>query len=122
MPQDHEYLSGHKSTKEKQQKVLVALASAGEFGLTSREMAMREDPGNVSAGSAWGSCFTNLHQEGSIKALTELRNGNHIYVMPYEVRGRDTWPGYRHKGTQVVTEAVFVVKHCATCTCSKEES
>jgi hypothetical protein len=122
MPEDHEYPSGHKSPKEKQQKVLVALTSAGYHGLTSREMAERENPGDVSAGSAWGSCFTNLHQEGSIKALAEHRNGNHVYVMPNQVWDRETWPGYRHKGTQIVTETetIFIVRHCETCTCEEK--
>jgi hypothetical protein len=109
MPRDHEYPSGHKTPKEKQQKVLDRLAEYGPYGLTSREMAQISTPGDVSAVNGWGSCFTVLRQEKQIVALQERREDHHVYVMPQWLMGRDTWPGYRHRG------------HCATCTCEEEK-
>ena len=113
MPRDHDYPSGHITKKEKQFKVLVALESAGPDGLTSRELAQIEQPGDVSAQSAWGSAFTVLHQENAITALAERRGGHHIYVGNEYVGGRDTWPGYRHKGTVIITHTVVI--HCSAC-------
>lgn len=116
MPKDHVYPSGHKTPREKQQKVLAALTQAGFTGMTSREMAQHETPGDVSAVNGWGSCFTTLHQEKLIIALAKLREDHHVYVMPEYVRGRETWPGYRHRGTTIKT----IVIHCRTCACPKE--
>lgn len=111
-------MSGHKTPKEKQQRVLVALARAGRDGLTSRELAKVETPGDVSAVSAWGSAFTVLHQENLIAALAERRDAHHVYVMPEHVGDRATWPGYRHRGSGQI---VVITKHCRTCTCPEEE-
>jgi hypothetical protein len=108
---DHEYPSGHKTPKERQQKVLAAVNDAGLVGLTPREFAKRMTPGDVSAVNGWGGAFTVLRQEKFIVALDERREDHHVYVMEENVAGRKTWPGYRHKGT------VIIVKHCATCTC-----
>lgn len=119
MPRDHEYPSGHKTPREKQQKVLLALSSAGGYGMTSREMAKIETPGDVSAVTAWGSCFTVLHQEKLIVALKETREDHHVYVTPDNVAGRPTWPGYRHKGTKIIVRSVVIIKHCKTCTCEE---
>jgi hypothetical protein len=121
MPEDHEYDSGHKTPREKQQKVLTALARVNGDGLTSREMAEIEDPGNVSAGTGWASCFSVLHQEKLVACLTAKREGYRIYLLPEFVYGRETWPGYRHKGTVVETKTIIITRteHCATCTCEE---
>ena len=117
MPTDREYPSGHKTPKEKQQKVLAALAWAGRDGLTSREFAKMENPGDVSAVNGWGGAFTLLRQEHSIVALAQRREDHHVYVLPQHIDDRQTWPGYRHKGSGVV-----IVTHCVTCTCGKEKN
>lgn len=119
MPRDHEYPSGHKTPAEKQKRVLAALAVVGPDGLTSRELAKIETPGDVSAVNGWGSAFTVLRQEKLIVALRERREDHHVYVMPEHLLGRDTWKGYHHKG-----DTVFIVKtvviHCKTCTCEEK--
>lgn len=118
MPEDHEYPSGHKTPREKQQKVLRALAHAGWDGLTSREFAKIMTPGDVSAVNGWGGCFTVLHQEGLIEALQERREDHHVYVGLEYVGDRPTWPGYRHRG--YLGAGMVIVRHCETCTCDKE--
>jgi hypothetical protein len=107
MPKDHVYPSGHKTPKEKQMKVLVALAKVGPDGLTPHEMAEIEDPGNVSAMNMWGSAFTNLRKGKEIVGLQESRLGHHVYVLKPWVKGRQIWKGYGH--------------HCKTCSCPPEE-
>ena len=114
--QDHEYPSGHKITTAKQQKLLDALAVAGRYGLTPREQAQNEGE-DVSGVNGWGGVFTVLRQRGYIKGLTQMRESHHVYVLPEHLHGRETWAGYRHKGT--VIETVIIVKHCETCTCEE---
>lgn len=119
MPNDHEYPSGHKTPRDKQLKVLKVLSRVRGDGITSREMAQYETPGDVSAVNGWGSCFTVLRQENLIIALVERREDHHVYVLPEYTWGRETWPGYRHAG-QVNIKPFVIVRHCATCTCSKD--
>ena len=115
MPTDHVYPSGHKSPSEKQMKILVALAGVRHYGMTPREMAMIEDPGNVSAVNMWGGCFTELRHENLIQGIAELREDHHVCVLPEYVGERKVWNGYKHRG-----ETVIIVRHCETCTCEEK--
>lgn len=117
MPRDHVYDSGHKSPTDKQMKILVALGRARGYGMTPREMAKIEDPGNVSAVNMWGGCFTELRREKLVQGITEQREGHHVCVLPEYVGDRETWDGYTHKGTPFV---IVREVHCKTCTCEEK--
>jgi hypothetical protein len=73
--------------------------------MTSRDLGTALYGDDTSGKSRSGSPLTRLHKEGRLVALAERRDGHHVYVLPEHVNGRETWPGYRHKG------------HCATCSC-----
>jgi hypothetical protein len=107
---ERQFLSGHTITNVRQLRVLRALIDAGDYGLTSRELAQVESRGDVSGVANWGGAFTILRQQGHIVALQERRESHHVYVMPNRVGDRDTWRGYTHSGG-----------HCATCTCDQRD-
>jgi len=107
-PVVYEYDSGHKTRLSTVTMTINAAKAAGPDGITARELGRILWPNDTSGKSRAGSPLTKLHKEGELVALTDQREGHHIYVLPGNVKGRETWPGYRHRG------------HCATCTCEEE--
>jgi hypothetical protein len=107
-PVVYEYDSGHQTRQSKIMQALALVASAGDRGLTSRELGIAMYGDDTSGKSRSGSPLTRLHQEGRLAALAERRDGHHVYVLPEHVAGRETWGGYRHRG------------HCATCSCNDD--
>lgn len=109
-PVVYEYDSGHKARLSRVMQTLSLIAAAGPRGMTSREVGTALYGDDTSGKSRSGGVLTPLHKEGRLVALAERRAGHHVYVMPEHVNGRETWPGYRHKG------------HCATCCCADANS
>jgi len=102
----YEYDSGHKTRQSTITRTLILVDATGETGMTSRELGVALYGDDTSGKSRSGSPLSRLHKQGRLVALTEQRNGHHVYVTPERVAGRETWAGYRHHG------------HCQTCSCS----
>ena len=73
--------------------ILDDIRRRGARGTTSEEASYRV---NVGINSYTGR-RTELHRRGVIERLAERRDGQHVYVMPEFVDGRETYPYTPHR-------------------------
>lgn len=95
--------TGHTVTSASVRRALDVLNRRASRGVTSRELALLEMPGDVSGVSSACSPLSTLHRHGAVALLKEKRAGYKVYVLPEYVRGR----AVKARGTH----------HCKTCTC-----
>lgn len=73
--------------------ILADIARRGTVGTTAEEASYRL---SVQPSSYTGR-RTELHRRGAIERLAERRGGQHVYVMPEHVGGRDLAPYVPHR-------------------------
>jgi len=73
--------------------ILSDIARRGARGTTTEEASYRLSV----AVSSYTGRRTELHQRGVIERLAEKRDGQHVYVMPDFVNGRETAPYVPHR-------------------------
>lgn len=73
--------------------ILSDIARRGVRGTTTEEASYRLSVGL----SSYTGRRSELHRRGVIERLAEMRDGQHVYVMPEFVNGRETYPYVPHR-------------------------
>lgn len=74
--------------------ILEDIRRRGTRGTTTEEASYRI---NVQVNSYTGR-RSELHRRGAVERLAEKRDGQHVYVLPEFVEGRDVRPYVPHRG------------------------